>query len=201
MAQNTRFTIPMGAILLDPGPLFLDRSSRMGAESRRAGRPEPSCESLEGRVVLSTSHVATAAVPAALVHGVTYLFLNGSGHGTFSRSPVPIADVGVTDVFQGRALLGQLGTVTLAGSLTGTGFIAQGHATGTLTLKNTRGSVTLTLTGAPEGGFQAPQSGTYTFAVESGTGAYARTVGTGKVDLALGSGTFTMAFHGDPNRF
>ena len=173
----------------------------MSNERRRAQRLEPSCESLEGRVVLSASHVAGAAVPAALVKGVTYLFLNGSGHGSFSQPQAPIPDVGVTDVFKGKAFLKQLGAVTLTGSLTGTGFIAQGHATGTLALKNARGSVTLTLTGAPEGGFQPPQSGTYTFAVTSGTGAYARTVGTGRVDLALNSGAFTMAFHGDPNRF
>jgi hypothetical protein len=151
--------------------------------------------------VLSTSHVAVAAVPAALVKGKTYLLLTGSGQGTFSQSQFRPADVGVTDVFKGRALLNQVGAVTLTGSLTGTGFIAQGHATGTLILENARGSVTLTLSGAPQGGFQPPKSGTYTFAVTTGTGAFAGAVGTGKVDLMLGAGTFTMAFRGDPNRF
>jgi hypothetical protein len=173
----------------------------MGAEGRRARRPELSCEPLEGRVVLSTSHVAGAAVPAALVKGVTYLFLNGSGQGSFSQPQAPIPDVGVTDVFKGKAFLKQLGAVTLTGSLTGTGFIAQGHATGTFILKNARGSITLAVTGPTEGGFHAPESATYAFAVTSGSGAYARTVGTGRVDLVLGSGTFTAAFHGDPNRF
>jgi hypothetical protein len=107
----------------------------------------------------------------------------------------------VTDVFEGRGHLGRLGAVKLTGTLSGTGFILQGHAAGSLTLRNPRGSVTLALSGPPEGGFRAPTSGTYTFAIQSGTGAYARTVGTGRVNLVLGSGTFTMTFHGDPNRF
>ena len=56
----------------------------MGLERRRTKSPAPSFESLEGRVVLSTSHVAGAVVPTALVKGVTYLYLQGSGLGTFS---------------------------------------------------------------------------------------------------------------------
>jgi hypothetical protein len=158
-------------------------------------------EALEGRVVPSASPIATAAVPAALVKGVTYLYLNGSGQGTFSQPPLPFPDVGVTDAFKGRAQLGRLGAVRVSGSITGTGFIAQGQATGTLTLVNARGRVTVALTGPPEGGFHSPESGTYTFAVQSGTGAYARATGTGKVDLELGPGTFKMTFRGDPNRF
>jgi hypothetical protein len=156
---------------------------------------------LEGRVVLSTSHIATAEVPAALVRGGKYLHLNGSGQGTFSHPGHPLPDVGVTDAFKGTAQLGRLGAVKVSGSLTGTGFITQGQATGTLTLVNARGSVTVALTGPPEGGFHAPESGTYTFAIRSGTGAFARASGTGKVDLELGSGTFKMTFRGDPNRF
>jgi hypothetical protein len=173
----------------------------MSVDRRRTKGLEPSYEWLEGRVVLSHSHVAGALVPAALVKGKTYLFLNGSGQGTFSQSPSRPADLGVTDVFKGGAVVNQMGTVRLAGSLTGTGFIAQGQATGALTLANGRGSVTLTLSGPPQGGFQPPKSGTYTFAIASGTGAFAGAVGTGKVDLMLGGGTFTMNFRGDPNRF
>ena len=173
----------------------------MGVERRRTKRLELSYERLEGRVVLSTSHVAGAVVPAALVKGKTYLSLNGSGQGTFSQSQFLPADIGVTDTFKGRALLNQVGAVKLTGSLTGTGFITQGHAGGSLLLENVRGSVTLTLSGPPQGAFQPPKSGTYTFAITTGTGAFAGVVGTGKVDLVLGAGTFTMAFRGDPNRF
>jgi hypothetical protein len=174
----------------------------MGLERRRMKRLGLEIESLEGRVVLSTSsHMATAVVPAALVKGVTYLYLQGSGEGTFKHHQVLPADIASTDVFKGTAHLGRLGTVKVSGSLTGTGFIAQGHATGTLTLSNSRGSVTLTLTGPSQGGFLAPGSGTYTFAVKSGTGAFAHAIGTGKVDISLGSNMFRMSFQGDPNRF
>jgi hypothetical protein len=168
---------------------------------RRRRRLALNVESLECRVVLSTVHAAGAAAPTALVRGAVYLYLNGSGHGTVVQPGHSLPDDGVTDVFKGTAHLGRLGAFKISGRLTGTGFILQGNATGTLTLKNARGSVSLALTGPPEGGFQAPGSGTYTFAVSSGTGAYARALGTGKVDLQLGSGTFKMTFHGDPNRF
>jgi hypothetical protein len=157
-------------------------------------------ESLEGRIALSTSYVPGAAVSAALVKGATYLLLGGSGRGTF-RQPRHLPDVGVTDVFHGKARLSRLGAVKVTGALSGTGFILQGHAAGSLILRDARGSVTSDLTGPPEGGSRAPGSGTYTFAITGGTGAYARAIGTGKVDLVLGSGTFAMTFHGDPNRF
>jgi hypothetical protein len=158
-------------------------------------------EAMEGRMVLSIAPIATAAVPAALVRGGKYLYLHGSGQGTFSQAGPPIPDLGVTDALKGTAHLGRLGRFKVSGSLAGTGFIFLGQATGTLTLVNARGSVTVALAGPPQGGFQSPQSGTYTFAIRSGTGAYARASGTGKVDLELGSGTFKMTFRGDPNRF
>ena len=178
----------------------------MERKTRRARRARFELETLEGRRLMSAGlgpgikNVPRAVVPAALVKGFTYLSLNGSGQGTFSPQR-PLPDVGVADVFNGRAHLSRLGIVKTTGSLSGTGFILQGHATGKLTLRNARGSVTLTLTGPPEGGFQAPASGTYTFAVKSGTGAYARAVGTGRVDLVLGSDTFEITFHGGLNRF
>jgi hypothetical protein len=159
-------------------------------------------EPMEGRIVLSTSYVAGTAVHAAMVEGHIYLDLHGSSRGTFSHArPFPPSDLGVTDMLKGRARLDHLGTFKLMGSLKGTGFIVHGNATGNLALKNSRGSVTLDLTGPPEDGFQPPESGTYTFAVKSGTGEFARAIGTGKVDLVLGTCTFTMTFHGDPNRF
>jgi murein DD-endopeptidase MepM/ murein hydrolase activator NlpD len=173
----------------------------MSIERRRTKRHALSLESLEGRVVLSTSHVAGAMVPTALVKGVTYLYLQGAGQGTFKHHQFLPADIPSTDVFKGTARFSPLGAVKVSASLTGTGFITQGHATGTLTFSNARGSVTLALTGPSEGGFLAPGSGTYIFAVKSGTGAFAHAIGTGKVVIALGSNSFNMSFQGDPNRF
>jgi hypothetical protein len=177
------------------------RRSQMSFERRRTKRLALSIESLEGRVVLSTSYVAGAAIPTALVKGGTYLYLQGSGQGTFTHHQAPVADLPSTDAIKGMAHFSRFGTFKVSGSLIGTGFITQGNATGTLTLSNARGSVTLALLGPPQGGFHAPGSGTYTFAVKSGTGAFSHAIGTGKVDIALGSNTFKMKFHGDPNRF
>ena len=41
--------------------------------------------------------------------------------------------------------LARLGHVTVTGTVAGLGFIASGHASGTLTFTNARGSVTVTL--------------------------------------------------------
>jgi hypothetical protein len=174
----------------------------MSFEGRRTKRLALNFDSLEGRVVLSASpYVAGVMVPAALVKGVTYLYLKGSGQGTFIHYPGLPADFPSTDVLNGTAHLKHLGTVKVSGSLTGTGFIRQGNATGTLTLSNAHSSVTLTLTGPSLGGFNAPVSGIYTFAVRSGTGAFARAIGTGHVDITLSSSLLKMSFHGQPNRF
>jgi hypothetical protein len=180
----------------------------MERETKRDRRARFELETLEDRRLMSAEsgpgikNVPRAVVPAAMVKGSTYLSLDGSGRGTFSQHR-PLPDVGVADVFNGRARLSRLGVVKVTGSLSGTGFILQGHATGRLTLRNARGSVTLALTGPPEGGFQAPASGTHALAVavKSGTGAYARAIGTGRVDLGLGSDNLKITFHGDPNRF
>jgi hypothetical protein len=173
----------------------------MSLESRRGKRRALGVESLEGRVVLSTAQVTGAVVPAALVKGVSYLYLQGSGQGTFKHHEFLPADIPSTDVFKGTARLGRLGAFKVSGSLTGTGFITNGNGTGTLTLSNSRGSVTLSLTGPPLGGFHSPASGTYAFVVTGGTGAFAHSIGNGNVDVTLGSNTFALGFHGAPNRY
>ena len=66
----------------------------MSIERRRWKRRALSLESLEGRVVLSTSsHLAGAMVPAALVKGTTYLYLQGSGQGAFTHQQAPLPDL------------------------------------------------------------------------------------------------------------
>jgi hypothetical protein len=179
----------------------ITRVSAMNSNRRRKKRPVLKVESLEDRIVPSTSHVMGIVVPPALVKGTRYLFLHGSARGTFNSTGFPPADLPVTDKLEGRARLAHLGAFNVSGSLTGTGFITHGNATGLITLSNARGSLTLALKGPSSGGFLAPESGTYTFSVEKWTGAYAHAFGTGRIDLVLGSDTFKMTFHGDPNRF
>ena len=73
----------------------------MSVRRRPTNRVALSLESLEGRVVLSTSHVAAVAVPAALVKGVTYLYLQGSGQGTFTHHQAPNPDLPSADAIKG----------------------------------------------------------------------------------------------------
>jgi hypothetical protein len=161
----------------------------------------PRVEPLEGRALLSTADPGAVVVPTALVRGVEYLFLNGSAHGTVQHKHGN-PDTGAIVELHGSGRLTPLGKLShLSGTLVGTGFIQEGHAGGTILLSNARGSVTLSLVGPLQGGFTAPSSGTYHFTVAKGTGAYAHDVGTGTVDLTLGAQSFTMTFHGEPNRF
>src|SRR5258708_5725381 len=115
----------------------------MSEINRRNARKKPSLEELEGRLVLSATPATGAIVPAALVKGVTYLFINGTASGTFQHPKHQIPDVGTTDLLKGTGDLGPLGKVTLSGPLTGTGFIGQGHTTGSLKITNAKGSFTV----------------------------------------------------------
>jgi hypothetical protein len=108
-------------------------------------------------------------------------------------------DVGTTDFLKGSGVVSGLGSVKINGSLHGTGFIANGHVEGSITLSNGKGSFTLQLQSPSVGGFTAPKSGTYTFVSSHGTGAFKKDFGNGTVDLVLGSRSFTLRFHGKPN--
>lgn len=174
----------------------------MSKPDRRTRRAELAVEPLEGRVVLSTVHHMAAVNPAALINGVGYLFLNGTLHGKASTPTAPpIPDIGSSLSIQGQGKLSPLGSVRFSGTLHGTGFVATGEATGSLTLTNKRGSVTLSLEGPPQPGFTPPGSGTYQFHVTGGTKAYKKDIGSGTVDITLANGKITLTFHGSPNRY
>lgn len=173
----------------------------MSDHERRRKRAQLSVEPLEGRVVLSTVHVGASVSPAALIQGVNYLFINGTLHGTAKTVAPPIPDLAATTSIQGHGKLGVLGSVRFSGTLRGTGFIASGNETGTLTLTNKHGKVTLDLLGPQVRGFTPPQSGTYQFHIVSGTKAYAKDIGSGTVDITLSDGKVTLTFHGAPNRY
>ncbi|MFO0950052.1 MAG: hypothetical protein U0835_02660 [Isosphaeraceae bacterium] len=175
----------------------------MSRSHARKARLAPGFDVLEEKVVLSAAAAphALGVMPTALVKGVTYLYLTGTMSGKYSVSARPVADAGKADVLSGAGNLNQVGHASISGKITGTGFIANGHASGALKVVNAKGSFTLELTGPPSGGFSGPDSGTYTYTIKGLTGAYKKAFGTGKVDVTLADGKFSLSFHGDPNRF
>jgi hypothetical protein len=167
---------------------------------RRAKRASIGVEALEGRTVLSTVSAMIVPNQGALVRGISYLYLQGTAHGTPS-TVVGNPDVGTTLKLNGTSNLTVQGPMKLTGSLHGTGFIASGRVEGTITLSNGKGSFTLQLHSPAVGGFMAPRSGTYDFTFLKGTGAFRHEVGSGTVDLVLGPRAFALNFHGKPNTF
>ena len=158
----------------------------------------PASSPNDGRVYKATSGAATP-VATSLVQGISYLYVQGSAHGT-STTVVGNPDVGTTLKLQGKGQIPNLGPVKISGSLHGTGFIASSQGIeGDLKLSNGKGTVTLHLQGPPVKGFTAPGSGTYSFSITGGTGAYKHDFGFGTVDLALKGHSFTLEFHGKPN--
>jgi hypothetical protein len=136
--------------------------------------------------VLTPLPVATFAAPI-----VSHDVLAGHGIGTYAGQEV-IRDVGQTFRLQGTADLATVGHVTVSGQVSSVGFIQLGHATGRLTLTNTRGSVTLSLVGAAQPGF-SPLPHYFAYRVIGGTGAYAHVTAHGTLYLALypaAGGTF-----------
>jgi hypothetical protein len=147
----------------------------------------------------------TAPLPATSPHA-----LAGEGQGAFLGNTRLFATTAITDTLTGTAFLNRLGDVTLAGTIHGVGGVAVGRATGTLTFRNTSGSVTVRLTGPLQTEFAAlPQQ--FTYAVVGGTGAYTRVTDTGTLTLTLApaapgtttptlvppnQGTFTMTLAG-----
>lgn len=110
--------------------------------------------------------------------------LAGKITGTYSIAPTTNPDIGKLYLFTGTGTAGALGAVSATGSVRTLGFIAGGHATGTLTLSNSHGSVTLTLTGPSQPGFSGlPASMTYQ--ITSATGDYAGDTGSGSIAISL----------------
>jgi hypothetical protein len=99
----------------------------------------------------------------------------------------PIVDAGLAYTLSGRASLAGLGAVTVEGRLRGVGFLATGHALGTLTLTkigDPASRVTLELTGPEQPGFsQLPAQ--WSARATHGTGTFAHVGGTATFTLLL----------------
>jgi hypothetical protein len=155
-------------------------------------------EELGQRVLPSASPLAFHPIaPFARPHHVAPAdaTLHGSGIALYT-SRVQVPDTGTTYQLQGVGSFGGVGVVAITGELHGVGFILQGHATGTLTFTNARGSVTLDLTGPTQSSF-APVPQQFQYQVVAGTGAYANLHASGTLQLQTviatsGSGVFSI---------
>lgn len=161
---------------------------------RTARRWRPEVEALEDRTLLSgTAGLSLTAVRAAAlvrpVHHAAHprLALRGQVTGTWATRPT-LPDTGTEQQLSGGGTVRPLGSVRAAGTLRTPGFVATGHTTGTLTLANAGGRVTLQLTGPPQPGFSQPPP-TFHYTIAGGTGRYAGASGGG-----------TAAFQEQPER-
>jgi hypothetical protein len=91
-------------------------------------------------------------------------------------------DAGLSQALQGQGKVAPLGMVTISGSIQLPGSIANGRPTGTVTLTNARGSVTLQLIGPVQAELTATPS-KFTYTVISGTGTYQGAKGSGHASL------------------
>ena len=76
--------------------------------------------------------------------------------GTMTAAPHAVPDVGRRYTIAASGRLTRLGNVTVTGTVAGTGFIAQGEETMTLTITNRSGSVTVDAHTGPVPGFSSP---------------------------------------------
>jgi hypothetical protein len=152
---------------------------------KRTRRNRPVLEALEGKRLLSGLAGGSPPHASALVASTAlprHLTLDGTIEGTWSRE-FTNPDVGGAQTLQGSGTLRGLGLVQSSGTLHTPGFVARGHTTGSLTLSNAQGSVTLQLVGTMvQPGFSAPPSSL----------RYTIVQGTGQYSMASGSGTATL---------
>ncbi len=133
-------------------------------------------EELGDRIVPSSLSHGWGTAPvghgALFRHAATqHHHLAGQGSGTFTQG-FANPDVGGGTALTGAGNFKGLGDVTIDGTLHAVGFLANGHATGTVTFSNAQGSVTLALTGPQQPGF-SPLPTKFHYQIISGTGAYA----------------------------
>jgi hypothetical protein len=122
-----------------------------------------------------------AAPPAAASAIEQFVHLNGVLRGHYHQR-APLADLGSVFDLSGSGSVTGFGHAFVAGNIVTTGFIAQGHAQGTLHLSGVHGTLTLSLTGPVQGGF-AGLPNHFTFKTAGGTGKYRNMSDTGTATL------------------
>ncbi len=146
-------------------------------------------EVMESRVVLSTGLAGAPLASTALVIAPPFplprhheVVLNGLLSGSYSAHTFP--DAGTSYALSGQGRVRPLGPTNVTGSLHSLGFILQGHAGGTLTLSDSKGTLTLGLTGPLQSGF-SPLPDQFDYEITGGTGAFAHATGRGTASLVL----------------
>ena len=148
---------------------------------RSSRRIVPSLESMESKALLTATGGGAVVAPMTAGHPMRLI---GVIHGQYT-SPMTNPDAGARFNLSGSGLIRPLGHATANGGVGTVGFIRGGHAGGTITLVQPRGSVTLTLTAPPQNG---PAKLPYQFRFTS-TAAPAPSggpPGTGTARLVLG---------------
>jgi hypothetical protein len=164
-------------------------------------------ESLEGRTLFSVvlphatpKSVATAVIEAlhAKVKRPHPLAGTFNAVGTFIHDVHPGGnpDVGSPYKFTGGGKTKAMGAFSLTGWVQTPGFIASGTARGRFVLKNSRGSVVLTLVGPPQQPGVLPS--TITFKILKGHGIYRHSKGTGQILISASGTTQKFVFRFGP---
>ena len=104
--------------------------------------------------------------------------LNGTGAGNFNSNSA------IYQLTDGTASLEIMGQVDVKGTIQGIGFTKTGRATGKLTLTNSQGSVTLSLTSPVQHGY-VPLPTQFQYKVIGSTGAYKALNKSGSIDLTI----------------
>lgn len=151
----------------------------------------PAVEDLGERIVPTTDVYGFMISPINMVPSQQFLTFSpppvhalvGTGAGAYAVHRL-LPDVGSSYELSGAGNVTKLGMVTVDAKLHSVGFIANGHAGGTLTFTNPRGSLTIELTGPSQPGFAALPSH-FSYQVLSGTGSFQNVHGTGTIDVRL----------------
>jgi hypothetical protein len=141
---------------------------------------------------LAGSAAAPAVQPLSTV-ATTVHSLGGTIHASLSRFTQVPADMGARYSLHGSGTFANLGSFDVKGILRGTGFIANGHATGLMTLTNSRGAITIKLEGPQQPGFAA-LPGRFQFTVVGASGAYHNVHATGNVTVGVHGTALQLSF-------
>jgi hypothetical protein len=148
---------------------------------------------LAGITFLAMQHGTPAAARPATNHTVA---LNGTANGRYLLAPSN-PDVGAVYVIAASGKIAPMGQTAVNGSIRTPGFVAQGTATGHLTLSSAQGKVMVDLQGPVQAGFSPPPA-QFQYTVVGGTGAFLHATGSGTLDLQLkpqqGGGKATLTF-------